>query len=85
MILQGRAEITYPCEWTYKVIGTDPELMKRAVNSIIQPETFSIEKSHASRTGKYVSLNIELVVFSEEERNRYHKGLSQHKDIKMVL
>jgi uncharacterized protein len=82
---QDRPAITYPCEWIYKIIGTDEVSMRLAVDSIIQPETFEIHGSHTSRTGKYISLEVRLVVFTEEERHRYFQGLGRHKDIRIVL
>ncbi len=83
--MQNRPEISYPCEWTYTIIGSDPNLMRVAVGSVIQPGTFTVDESRISRTGKYMSLSVQLVVFSQEERDRYYGGLGRHKDIKMVL
>jgi len=85
MLLNNNAEINYPCEWIYKIIGTDPGRMQEAIGTIIQPETYTISESRTSRSSKYVSLTIELVVFSEKERTNYYNRLGQHEDIKMVL
>ena len=83
--MNTRAEITYPCEWTYTIIGSDPNLMRVAVGEVIQPGTFIVEESRISRTGKYMSLCVRLRVFSQEERDRYYRGLGKQRDIKMVL
>ncbi len=85
MNMDKHAELSYPCEWSYTVIGEDPLLMREAVNSVIQPNTFDLNESHESSSGKYTSLKIQLVVFSEDERLRYFKQLGNHQYIKMVL
>lgn len=79
------AQIKYPCDWVYKVIGINAELMKTAICSIINGSNFSIEQSRESRTGKYISLNVKLVVSSEDERKKYYELLGKHKDIRFVL
>lgn len=78
-------EIKYPAEWSYTIIGNNSELMRKAVESIIQPETYSIEESHRSSNAKYTSLKISLVVFSQQERHKYFNQLGSHEDIKIVL
>ena len=85
MISKKKAEITYPTEWIYTIIGSDTALMKNAVSTVIQNETYSISESNKSSRGKYVSLNVKMIVFSEEERDKYFKSLAQLKEIKMVL
>ncbi|MDG5814584.1 DUF493 domain-containing protein [Chitinispirillales bacterium ANBcel5] len=85
MINNKKAEINYPAKWTYTIIGTDPQTMKQAVDSVIQPESYSFKESNRSNKGKYVSYNVELVVFNEHERDRYFRSLGEHKAIKMVL
>ncbi|MFP4162632.1 MAG: DUF493 domain-containing protein [Chitinispirillaceae bacterium] len=83
--MNKRPQMDYPCKWTYTIIGSDPNLMRTAVGSIIQPGTYTVDESRISRTGKYMSLSVQLVVFSQEERDRYFGKLGNHKDIKMVL
>lgn len=83
--MSQKLEISYPCEWAYTIIGKDRLLMREAVNSIIQPNTFELTESHQSSAGKYISLKVKLVVFSEEERVKYFKKLGSHQYIKMVL
>jgi putative lipoic acid-binding regulatory protein len=80
-----KMQIEYPCEWVYKIIGVDAELMKVAVNSIDQLESSVIEQSRESKGGKYVSLNVKLIVHSEDERKEIFGLLGKKSDIKMIL
>jgi uncharacterized protein len=80
-----RIQIEYPCEWVYKILGVDADRMKIAVSSIVQLKASVIEKSRESKGGKYVSLNVKLIVHSEIERKEIFGLLGQKSDIKMVL
>ena len=78
--------IQYPCEWSYKVIGKDPEEIKAAIHEILgDASDYSISPSKESRSGKYLSYNVDTVVSDEETRNRYFMGLKAHSSIIMVL
>ncbi|KMQ52503.1 hypothetical protein CHISP_0770 [Chitinispirillum alkaliphilum] len=85
MIKNNKQEISYPTEWTYTIIGKDAQAMEKAVNTIIQPGTFSIKKSNSSSKGTYISLNVKLIVFSHDEQERYFRELGNHEEIKFVL
>ncbi len=85
MTVEKQPEIKYPTQWSYTIIGNNSELMHKAVESIIQPATYSIDKSHVSSSAKYTSLKISLIVFSHQERQQYFNELGSHKDIKIVL
>ncbi len=80
-----KAEITYPCEWGYKIIGLDRTKMLLAVDSIIKSDSMLISESRSSRNGKYISLEIRVMVQNESERNIYFKMLAEHSEIRMVL
>ena len=85
MTENNELQLKYPCQWVYKIIGVDTERMKTAVRSIIKSELVEIAVSRESKSGKYVSLNISLVVQSDDERKRIFTLLGQQSDIKMVL
>lgn len=90
MILDGsgetpKLELEYPCEWRYKIVGGDKGLMIEAVCEIIPNKGHKIEHSNQSRSGKYTSLNLDLIVHNEDERNFIYEALKAHQHIKMVL
>ena len=78
-------EITYPCEWAIKVIGSDEKAMCAIADSIIKGAAYTVSPSNTSRTGKYVSIKIKLTLFSSEEKNDIYEKFSKHKEIKFVL
>jgi putative lipoic acid-binding regulatory protein len=80
-----KLEIKYPCEWVYKIIGSDPSLMKAATQSIMRGKEFTIDVSRGSSKGNYVCLNLKITVVSEHERTSIFSALGTHSDIKLVL
>jgi putative lipoic acid-binding regulatory protein len=77
--------IEYPCEWLYKVIGRDKESVHNAVAGIIQDREFHVNDSNTSKTGKYQSFDVKVVVSDEAYRNNVYQALKGHDDIKFVF
>jgi uncharacterized protein len=80
-----KLDIEYPCEWIYKIIGSDESRMKAAAQSIMCGKEFVIDISRGSSKGNYVSLNLKITVISEHERVSIFSALGAHSDIKLVL
>ena len=80
-----KAELNYPCQWLYKVIGTDNEQLRQAIMGIIRNMPCEINFSNSSSSGNYLCLNLEITVQSEEERNSIYLALKSHPHVKMVL
>jgi len=80
-----KLEIEYPCEWIYKIIGSDIVRMKAAAQGIISEKEFTIDVSRGSSKGNYVCLNLKIMVTSDHERTSIFSALGTHSDIKMVL
>ena len=80
-----KASIDYPCEWVYKVIGSDKESVYGATASIMQDCAYQINDSNASKTGKYLSFNVTVMVGDEAYRNKIYQALKGHDDIKFVF
>ena len=79
------AVIKYPCLWLFKVIGRDEDKIRQAVIEVTGNENIDMSLSHISSGGKYLSLNFEIMVLNEEERNRVYVSLKKHPDIQIVL
>jgi putative lipoic acid-binding regulatory protein len=77
--------IDYPCQWLYKVIGSDQEQLYQAIKKIITDTPGEISFSNSSSSGKYICLNLEITVQSEEERNSIYLELKSHPSVKIVL
>lgn len=80
-----KLKLEYPCEWTYKVIGSNEEQIRRAIAEVIQEEKYTVALSNISAKGKYCCLNVEMTVRSEESRTAMYKTLKKHPDIRLVL
>lgn len=82
-----KAQIKYPCQWLYKVIGSNREKLDQALKEIISTndDASAVTFSNSSRSGKYLCLNLEMTVRSEEERNTIYLALKKHPHIKIVL
>ncbi|MCK4534565.1 MAG: DUF493 domain-containing protein [Syntrophobacterales bacterium] len=75
----------YPCRWTYKIIGSDSRGMETAIKEIISGHDYTITPSNISKTGRYHSLNLEVLVDDEGQRTGIYDKLRNHPAIKMVL
>lgn len=81
----NRPDINYPCQWEYKVIGLTPEEMSASVKAILEGRNYNLNMSNVSRTGKYTSLTISMMVENEEDRLSVFDSLSRDNSIKMVI
>lgn len=82
---ERKLELEYPCSWEYKIVGEEKEKLKAAIHSVILERAHTLKHSKTSKTGKYVSLNLSLIVQHEDERTFIFEALKAHQDIKMVL
>ena len=80
-----KLELDYPCSWCYKVIANESAHIEGAVKEIILEKPHTLKASNSSKTGKFVSMNLDLIVSNEEERDFIFRALKAHQQIKMVL
>ncbi len=80
-----KPKITYPCEWVYKVIGTDETGLRSSIARVFEGRTVSVSVSNRSRGGRYVSLDVELVVLNEGDRTLFYDALKEEPGIRIVL
>ena len=88
-----RPEISYPAPWSFKVIGTDEEDVRRAVKITLAvcldrnsgEREYELGLSRTSAKGSYVSLDLALTVLSEAERDAIFTGLADCPEIRMVI
>jgi len=78
-------EIRYPCEWGFRIIGTHEKLIRQLVAEVVGEIAHTLEPSNTSATGKYVSLQLCVVVRDESHRNEVHTALMADEAIKIVL
>jgi len=84
--LKGKKlEIEYPCNWCYKVIASEKEALQKAVKDVIDEREHTLTDSNKSKTGKFVSMNLDMLVHNEDDRQFIFDALKKHQNIKMVL
>ena len=80
-----KLELTYPCSWCYKLIAGEKEALEQAIRDVIDEREHKLTHSKNSKSGKYISMNLDMLVHNEDDRNFIYEALKQHKNIKMVL
>ncbi len=80
-----KLELTYPCSWAYKLIAGEEKALEKAIHDVILEREHKLTHSKNSKGGKYVSMNLELLVHNEDDRNFIYEALKAHQNIKMVL
>ena len=80
-----KPEMDYPCQWGYKVIGTEDAGLRSAITEIVQDIPHSVTPSNRSISGKYICLNVEILVLNEDQRLTIYEGLRRHPAVKIVL
>ena len=77
--------IKYPTKWGYKIIDTDVDKLLKAVEDATPGLKYEVTPSNISKSEKYYSLNVAVLVPSEVVRDLVFQKLSDHPDIKMVI
>ena len=85
METMNKTKIDYPCQWSYRIIGDDEQLLSDAATAAVGDKKFTLSVSNSSSGGKYHSLNMELVVDDEAERLAIFNHLKKDDAIKFVL
>jgi putative lipoic acid-binding regulatory protein len=80
-----RPEIEYPCEWSYRVIGTAEAAIRALVAEIAGDAAHALETSNVSSQGTYVSVRLTVLVVDEDHRLAIFHSLRDAECVKMVL
>lgn len=80
-----KLDLEYPCRWPYTVIGEDEFHMRVAVGEVCGDLEHTMELSNRSRTGRYCSLKVEVIVHSDEQRTGLFHTLLQREEIRYVV
>ena len=86
MNLQNKKpEIIYPTKWEYKIIGSDVDEMINAVEIIVKEFDYELVPSNISKKANYFSMNVIVLVPTEEFRDKIFKELTEHPAINFVI
>ena len=80
-----KAEIHYPCDWSYKIIGANRELIAATISMLVASFDYELSQSNQSKNGKFTSFNLSVRVHSDEERMRIFDQLKDIQTVKFVL
>ncbi len=83
--VEQKLKLTYPTDWRYKIVGEEQKKLEKAVHDVILEREHTLKHSNVSQTGKYVSMNLDLLIQNEDERQFIYEALKAHQHIKMVL
>ena len=82
---EKRPAITYPCQWGFRIIGTEETALRASVTDVLDGEPHTIRLGNASSGGRYRSLHLEITVRDEAHRNAIFSALQSHHAVKYVL
>ncbi len=83
--MQQRPEITYPCPWSYTVVGEgESELMAHIELALGGAEHRKTTSRH-SKSGRYTSIEVTLLVQDEEQRLVVFRALQAHPAVRVVI
>ena len=78
-------EIHYPCRWHYRLIGEERAAIMEAIGSLVDIRRCVIDEGNVSSGGRYLSLNLEIIVADEAERLRFYQLFAEDPAIRVVL
>ena len=78
-------EIKYPIDWKYRVIGTQEEHIRNAIDEVLETKEYKLKFSNKSSKGKFISFEISLNIESEKERDSIFVNLKNHSKINMII
>lgn len=78
-----RPEITYPCKWEYRVIGTDHDLIAKLISQVVGEREHVTSEGMAK--GKFMSMHVDVLVGNEDERDQLYRELAAPEFVKLVI
>lgn len=83
--MRDRPEITYPCDWSYVVVGESEDLLMAHIESALDGAGHKKHVSRRSASGRYTSIEVTLVVQDEEQRLVVFRALQGHPAVRYVI
>lgn len=88
VIINGKEEqlkLDYPCNWDYRVMCLCDIDIEIVINHVVKDRDFTHTKGNMSKTGKYQSYNVTLLVHSDDDRVGLFELFKKHEHVAMVL
>jgi putative lipoic acid-binding regulatory protein len=84
--LEGRRpEISYPCDWTYRIISTDESELRLAIGTIVGASVHTLSVIGDSASGRYRRFELVVAVRDEEHRNTIFQARGRVASVRFVL
>ena len=80
-----KPEIHYPAEWGYRIVCTSEEEVRAHLQEILADVEHELVAGNESSSGKYVTLQLSLVVEDEAHRLRIYEHLGGHDAVRFVI
>ena len=80
-----RPQIDYPCSWPYRIICSDEAALRSSISLIVGTAEHTIAGVGGSASGKYVRLELVVVVRDEAHRNQIFAALGSAPTVRFVL
>ena len=77
--------IDYPTRWSYRVIGINSVELRADIHERLEDFEYVLEDGNESRSGKFISMMVTLIVENEPMRDRIFQNLSNIPHVHMVL
>ena len=87
--MESEELLSFPCHITIKVMGPGDRDLHRTVIAILDEHMVRVEqdtlKITSSRTGKYVSVSIQVWAEERAQMDRVYQALTKHEHVLMAL
>lgn len=83
--LEGQPQISYPCDWPYRIICGDEAAVREAIAGIVGDAAHTLAKVGDSASGRYSRLELVVTVRDEEQRNAVFAALVGLATVRFVL
>ena len=80
-----KPEVSYPCQWTYAIIGQDEEDLLLCIGEILRGRKHTATFARQSPQKKYTALHIDILVESQRDRDELFTAFRDHPKVKFVL
>ena len=80
-----KPNISYPSSWEYKIMIQNTNLLETIIQDVLGNKEYKSKFSHQSKSGKYTSFNITVIVDNEEERLSFFDKFKTNQNISFVL
>ena len=80
-----RPTIDYPCQWRYRLIGTDAGQLRAVIAEVFADRSHDVTHGNVSSRGTWCSLEVAAEVRSEADRDERFQALAAAEGVHTVM